>query len=61
MGKSLARMTEAYIAGNMESATGNIVPLRDLQTAINMRTAGHIGLSISPEQRQGFALVFPAP
>jgi putative ABC transport system substrate-binding protein len=70
MGKSLAkmtdiyvkeRMTDIYVKGGEEPLENNIVPLRDLQAAINVRTAEHIGLSISDEQRQKFSLVFPAP
>lgn len=61
MGKSLAKMAGSNSAGNREKMNGNIVLLRDLQAAINVRTAEHIGLSISDEQRQKFSLVFPTP
>lgn len=61
MGKSLARLTESHMSGDGGNMDNHIVPLRDLQAAINVRTADHIGLFISQEQRQKFALVFPAP
>ena len=61
MGKSLARMSEIYIKGGEASMDNNIVPLHDLQAAINVRTAEHIGLFISDEQRQKFSLIFPTP
>lgn len=61
MGKSLAEMAETYLSDNGEKITDNIVLLKDVQAAINVRTAEHLGLLISNEQRQKFALIFPAP
>ena len=61
MGKSLAKMAETYLSGDERHMDNHVVPLRDLQAAINVRTADHIGLFISQEQRRKFALIFPAP
>ena len=60
MGKSLAKMAETYTIDGRDENIG-IVPLRDMQAAINVRTAEHIGLFVSDEQRRDFALVFPTP
>jgi len=60
MGGSLATMAESYIGDNAAHMKNNIVPLKDLQAAINVRTAEHIGLSISNEERNNYELVFPA-
>jgi len=35
--------------------------LTDLLAAINVRTAEHLGLTISGQQRKGYELIFPAP
>ena len=61
MGISLARMAESYSGYNASLAINNVVPLKDLQTAINVRTAEHFGLSLSNEERTGYALIFPSP
>ena len=36
------------------------LPLRDVRTAVNLRTATHLGLKLDVKQH-GFDLVFPAP
>jgi putative ABC transport system substrate-binding protein len=41
-------------------AQSSPVPLREAMLAVNVRTASHLGLQLSPSQ-QGFDLVFPAP
>ena len=61
MGRSLAKMAEIYATRDGENTNSKIVPLRDMQAAINVRTAEHIGLFISDEQRRNFTLIFPAP
>lgn len=60
MGKSLVKMVEASWVGGVTSANSGIVLLADLQAAINVRTAEHVGLKISDEERRSFTLVFPA-
>lgn len=60
MGRSLAEMTKSYLGGE-EEMENHIVPLKDVQAAINVRTAEHVGLFISDEKRQKFSLVFPTP
>lgn len=61
MGRSLAKMAEADSAGGAANVNNGIIPLADLQAAINVRTAEHVGLNLSEEERRSFALVFPAP
>ena len=59
MGKSLAKMAESYLGDDVVNMNNKVVPLEDLQAAINVRTAEHIGLVLSSEQRKDYALVFP--
>lgn len=60
MGRSLAA-----IALNKQADSGNnfspIRPLRDLLIAVNLRTADHLGLKFSSQQRREFDLVLPSP
>lgn len=38
-----------------------ISPLKDVLVAVNVRTAGHLGLNIDQRQQQAFDMVFPKP
>jgi putative ABC transport system substrate-binding protein len=38
-----------------------ILPLKDVLVAVNLRTAGHLGLGIGYRQQQAFDMVFPEP
>lgn len=57
LGRQLAASALNYPAGNPGAST--VVPLKDALLAVNVRTASHLGLRLSPLQ-QGFDLVFPA-
>ena len=61
MGMSLARMAESYLGDDAADMRNTVVSLRDLQAAINLRTADHIGLTLLNEERKDYALIFPAP
>jgi putative ABC transport system substrate-binding protein len=61
MGMSLARMAESYLGDDAAEMRNTVIPLRDLEAAINVRTADHIGLTLSNEDRKEYALIFPAP
>lgn len=61
MGSSLAMMAESYIGTDPLGMQNKIVPLRNVLAAINVRTAEHIGLTVSNEERKAYDLVFPAP
>lgn len=56
MGRSLARL-----AVNAVQNRPPIQPLRDLLLAVNVRTAEHLGLKFSSEDRRKFDLTFPPP
>lgn len=59
MGASLAKLAAQRIAD--AKATAAVLPVTDLLTAVNLRTADHLNIQFSAEQRQGFNLVFPEP
>lgn len=57
LGRNLAA-SALGIATGAPSARG-VLPLRDVLTAFNTRTASHLGISPSLVQQQEFALLFP--
>ena len=57
MGRSLA----ALALNQLRSGGATIMPLRDLLIAVNLRTAEHLGLNISSQERREFDLIFPSP
>lgn len=61
MGVSIVKLAQRVLSEGGNGAASSIVPLTDLQAALNTRTADHLGLTISIEQQREFALVFPAP
>jgi putative ABC transport system substrate-binding protein len=68
LGKSLAASAIAAAgAGNpaapatTSGAVRRVRALKDVQAAVNTRTAGHLGIAVSPERQQGFNLFFPGP
>ncbi len=56
LGKRLAQMATAA-ANSRQSAA--LVPMQDLQMAVNLRTAAHLGLNFSAEQQEAIKLKFP--
>ena len=55
LGKSLAGLAQNFLtAGNLHRG---MLPLRDVQFAVNLRTAKHIGLDVSSQQN--FDMTFP--
>lgn len=56
MGRSLGIM-----ALNHAKTRPHIEPLRDLLLAVNMRTAEHLGIKFTTEDRRKFDLTFPPP
>lgn len=56
MGRSLGSLAAATV-----TTKPHIDPLRDLQTAVNIRTAEHLGIEFSNRDLRDFGLVFPAP
>lgn len=57
MGRNLA--TSAIGVANGNPAVRGVLPLRNVLTAFNTRTASHLGLVPSPAQQRGFNLLFP--
>ncbi|NHZ89652.1 hypothetical protein F2P45_11610 [Massilia sp. CCM 8733] len=58
LGRSLASSAEGAIAGELKKG---VQPLRELHTAINLRTASHMGLTIGHGQQRTFDLIYPEP
>jgi putative ABC transport system substrate-binding protein len=59
LGRTLASSALGVIAGEPRRRT--LQPLRELQTAINLRTANHIGLNLGTQQQRSFDFVYPQP
>jgi putative ABC transport system substrate-binding protein len=57
LGRNLALSALGVASGN--PTTRGTLPLRDVLTAFNTRTASHLGLSPSPAQQQAFDLLLP--
>lgn len=57
LGRNLAG-TALGLIGTAESSNRGVVPLKDVQMAVNLRTARHLGLNFSSRQQQSFDLVF---
>ena len=60
MGRRLTRLSLARLEENA-GQPHHIATLVDLNIAVNIRTATHLGLNLSAEQKRNFDLVFPAP
>lgn len=56
LGRHLAGAALGFLDSGERSISG-ILPLRDVQTAVNLRTAKHLGINTSREH--GFDMVFP--
>jgi putative ABC transport system substrate-binding protein len=59
LGRTLAASAMGVMAGEVRRR--GLVPLRELQTAINLRTASHIGLKLGALQQRSFDFVYPQP
>lgn len=57
LGRALAASALGLSVGN--PAARGVLPLRDVLTAFNTRTASHLGLTPSVTQQQAFDLLFP--
>ena len=56
LGRTLAMSALRILSGD---ARKGMVPLREVYTAVNLRTASHIGLNISHQLQRSFDSVFP--
>ena len=59
LGRTLASSALGLIAG--DARRRNVVPLRELHSAINLRTANHMGLNLGYQQQRNFDFIFPEP
>jgi putative ABC transport system substrate-binding protein len=59
LGRTLALAATRYLAGNRHGTDG-VQPLREMRSAINTRTAAHLGLAMDARPA-GYDLVFPTP
>lgn len=59
LGHDLASVALGILVG--ESRKRGVSPLRKVLTAVNLRTASHIGLNIDYQQQRSFDFVFPEP
>lgn len=57
LGRNLA-LSALGVASGVPAAKG-VLPLRDVLTAFNTRTASHLGLTLSAAQQHGIDLLFP--
>lgn len=60
LGRSLAVLAQDILTAGEYGKQG-ILPLRDVQVAINLRTAKHLGVTLSRQQQKNFDTVFPEP
>ena len=59
LGRALANSALAVMSG--QSRRRGVQPLREVHTAVNLRTASHIGLNIGYQQQRSFDFIFPEP
>jgi putative tryptophan/tyrosine transport system substrate-binding protein len=59
LGRTLAASALAAISG--DARRRGVLPLREVQTAVNLRTASHMGLAIGYQQQRSFDFIFPEP
>lgn len=59
LGRTLASSALGLMAG--EPRKKGVQPTRELHTAINLRTASHMGLNIGYQQQRTFDFIFPEP
>lgn len=57
LGRNLALLALSQTSGS--TSARSVTPLRDVLSAVNTRTASHLGLTPSTTQQQGFDLIFP--
>jgi putative ABC transport system substrate-binding protein len=60
LGHNLANSALRQISAGSQPVNA-ITPLKDVLVAVNVRTAGHLGLNIGQRQQQAFDMVFPEP
>jgi putative tryptophan/tyrosine transport system substrate-binding protein len=62
LGRTLASSALNVLAGDPgKNGKQGMSPLREVHTAVNLRTASHIGLNIGYQQQRTFDSIFPEP
>ncbi|HWX04163.1 ABC transporter substrate binding protein [Collimonas sp.] len=59
LGRDLASSALGALSGDLRKR--GVSPLREVLTAVNLRTASHIGLNLDYQQQRSFDFVFPEP
>ena len=60
LGRNLAGSALSQVSSSNQTGRA-IVPLKEVLMAVNVRTAGHLGLGIGQRQLQAFDMVYPEP
>ena len=60
LGRNLAGSALSQVSSSSQTGRA-IVPLKEVLMAVNVRTAGHLGLGIGQRQLQAFDMVYPEP
>ncbi len=60
LGRNLASSALGHLSSGGQTGHA-IIPLREVLMAINVRTAGHLGLGIGQRQLQAYDMVYPEP
>jgi putative ABC transport system substrate-binding protein len=59
LGRALGNLAVALLAGTPPRK--GVIPLREVHTALNLRTASHIGINVGPQAQRNFTFLFPEP
>lgn len=59
LGRNLGKLAVALLAG--DNVPRGLTPLREVHTALNLRTAGHIGITVSARVQRSFHYLYPEP
>jgi putative ABC transport system substrate-binding protein len=59
LGRALGNLALSLLAG--DTPRRGVTPLREVHTALNLRTASHIGLTVAPKVMRNFSILFPEP
>lgn len=60
LGRQLATVAMRYLQSD-GSADGAVTALRNVNMAVNLRTASHLGIILSRQEQQAIELLFPRP
>lgn len=59
MGRALATLATSMLAGDAPSR--GVTPLRDVHAALNVRTASHFGITVTPRMQRAFHFLYSDP